>query len=445
MTQQDRLTTVEAKHAPQTDALTYFLRYVNVETTSDEARARQHWPSSEGQLQLARLLQTDLGQLGFTASLDENGYVMAHIPSNLPPEQSAGALKLGLIAHMDTAPDLTAHQVRPRQVHYEGGDLVLNAEKGIVMREALFPNLSRHRGEDLVVTDGQTLLGADDKAGVAALMALADTLRQNPDILHGEICLAFTPDEEIGRGAHRFDLAAFGADVAYTVDGGPLGELEYANFNAAAARVTVTGRNVHPGSAKGKLLNAVLVARDYSLGFEPQDTPEHTSGREGFFHLLQFNGTVEEAVLQYIIRDFDRERFEARKQQLLRQAERINQQLGEAAVRVDIQDQYYNMEDKIRPHFYLVELAREAMRRCGVTPLEQPIRGGTDGAQLSFRGLPCPNLFTGGDNFHGRYEFLSLPEFRKLGDTLLCLVQLFAGWRPDQTKAAPDTAETRRQ
>ncbi|NJP40702.1 peptidase T [Oscillospiraceae bacterium HV4-5-C5C] len=445
MTEQDQLTTVEAKHAPQTDALTYFLRYIDVESTSDEARAEQHWPSSEGQLRLARLLQADLGRLGLTASLDENGYVMARIPSNLPPERPAGALKLGFIAHMDTAPDLTARNVRPRQVHYEGGDLVLNEEKGIVMKEALFPNLSRHRGEDLIVTDGQTLLGADDKAGVAALLALADTLQQNPDIPHGEICLAFTPDEEIGRGAHRFNLAAFGADVAYTVDGGPLGELEYANFNAAGAVVTVTGRNVHPGSAKGKLLNAALAARDYTLGFDRQDTPEHTAGREGFFHLLQFDGSVEKAVLQYIIRDFDRESFEARKQQMQRQAELLNQQLGETAVQVDIQDQYYNMEEQIRPHFYLVELAREAMRRCGVTPLEQPIRGGTDGAQLSFRGLPCPNLFTGGDNFHGRYEFLSLPEFRKLGDVLLCLVQLFAGWRPDQTAAAADTAEMRGQ
>lgn len=407
---------------PANKPLDYFLSYVKVESQSDETSGT--WPSSQGQLNLAGRLVDDLAELGLDAELDENGYVMAKLAANC--EQPAGSVKLGLLAHIDTSPDLSGENVLPRIVHYEGGPIPLNEDKNIMLDPAVFPNLLPYVGQDLVVTDGNTLLGADDKAGVAAIVGLIAYLKANPELPHGELRFAFTPDEEIGLGPQRFDVPAFDADFAYTVDGGLEGELEYENFNAAAAKVRISGRNVHPGSAKDKMINATLVARRFSQFFDASDTPEHTEGKEGFYHLTDWSSSVETATLSYIIRDFDAGNFSLRKQAMLDAARSINRNYGEELVRVELRDQYYNMKSRIEPYPFLIDLARRAMLAAEVEPLETAVRGGTDGAQLSYKGLPCPNLFTGGENFHGRYEFLSINSFHKSIETLIYLVQLYS-------------------
>lgn len=407
---------------PARSALDYLISYLKIDSQSDGTSGR--WPSTPGQLDMMRQLLADFEALGVEARLDENGYVYARLAANV--EQSEKALKLGLIAHVDTSPDMSGKDVKPRQLRYEGGPIVLNEAEGIVMDTETFPNLLPHIGSDLLVTDGTTLLGADDKAGVAAIMGLVSYLVANPELPHGELRFGFTPDEEIGTGAQRFDVKGFDADFAYTMDGGVEGELEYENFNAAAARIEIKGRNVHPGTAKDKMINASLVARAYSLAFDSKDTPEHTDGRDGFFHLTDWQSTVEEAVLEYIIRDFDKDSFEARKQAMLDAAKTVNERYGEAIVSVEIKDQYYNMKEKIEPYPFLIELARAAMEDANVVPLETAVRGGTDGSQLSYMGLPCPNLFVGGENFHGRYEFLNIQTFYKAIEMLIHLVKRFA-------------------
>ena len=416
--------------------LDYFFSYIAIETRADAAAAEAgQRPSSPGQRTLAEMIVADLAALDVAAEVDDYGHVMARIPTRVPADEGAEALPvLGLIAHLDTATEMSGRATGARIVRYEGRPIVLNeaavaADEGtapIVLDESLAPELSQYVGQELVVTDGSTLLGADDKAGVAAIMSLIALLRANPELPHGELAIAFTSDEEIGRGAEGFDIARFGADVAYTIDGGRAGELEGENFNAAAARVVVHGRSVHPGGAKGRMRNAVLLARRYSLAFPDDETPETTEGREGFWHLMNVEGDVERCQLDYIVRDFDREAFERRKQRMRDEAEALNRRYGETVVEVELRDQYYNMAEPLRTHPELLNLAREAIRDLGLEPREHPIRGGTDGAQLSYRGLPCPNLFTGGANAHGRFEYLKLEDFALCQRLLIRLVELFA-------------------
>ena len=321
---------------------------------------------------------------------------------------------------------MSGRHVSPRIVQsYDGADIVLNAEKGIVLSPAEFPELLNYKGQDLIVTDGNTLLGADDKAGIAEIISAIDYLKAHPEIKHGKIRIAFNPDEEIGQGAHKFDVERFGADWAYTMDGGEIGELEYENFNAAVARVTFEGRNVHPGYAKHKMINSMRIANQFVIMLPRWETPEHTEGYEGFYHLVSMEGTVEKTVLTYIIRDHDRDRFERRKKELEHLARKINHEFP-ACCSIEIKDQYYNMREKVEPVMYIVEIAEEAMRRAGITPKVQPIRGGTDGAQLSFKGLPCPNIFAGGLNFHGRYEFVPVPSMEKAADVIVEIARLVA-------------------
>lgn len=430
MTEQEKTKTTELGSLPRFLAdlkqpartpLDYLISYLKIDSMSDETSGT--WPSSPGQLDMGRQLVRDFKEIGIDASLDENGYVMAKLESNLPERE--GLVKLGLIAHVDTSPDMSGKDVSPRLLRYEGGSIVLNEAEGIVMDPETFPNLLPHIGEDLLVTDGTTLLGADDKAGVAAIVALAAFLQANPELPHGELRFGFTPDEEIGLGAHRFDVERFDADYAYTLDGGERGELEYENFNAAGAVVRIKGRNVHPGSAKNKMINASHLARRFAAALPEREVPEHTEDREGFNHLMAWNSTVEEATLSYIIRDFDDENFLARKALMQQIAEEINADYGMELVRVELNDQYYNMLTKIEPYPFLIELAREAMLAAGVEPKETMVRGGTDGSQLSYKGLPCPNLFVGGENFHGRYEFLNVNTFHQAIEMLVHLVALY--------------------
>ncbi|MDE5632588.1 MAG: peptidase T, partial [Muribaculaceae bacterium] len=358
-------------------------------------------------------------------SLDENGYLMATLPANTDEDVPV----VGFIAHLDTSPDMSGRHVSPRIVQsYDGADIVLNAEKGIVLSPAEFPELLDYKGQDLIVTDGNTLLGADDKAGIAEIISAVDYLKSHPEIKHGKIRIAFNPDEEIGQGAHKFDVERFGADWAYTMDGGEIGELEYENFNAAVARVTFEGRNVHPGYAKHKMINSMRIANQFVIMLPRWETPEHTEDYEGFYHLVSMEGTVEKTVLTYIIRDHDRDRFERRKKELEHLARKINHEFP-GCCSIEIKDQYYNMREKVEPVMYIVEIAEEAMRRAGVTPKVQPIRGGTDGAQLSFKGLPCPNIFAGGLNFHGRYEFVPIPSMEKAADVIVEIARLVADRR----------------
>lgn len=404
-------------------ALDYFLDYVRYATTSDEESTS--WPSTPGQRVLAERLAEDLRALGLEAEVDENGYVMGRLPGNRAsgPE----ALRLGFVAHMDTAPDFNGADVRPRLVRYEGRPIPLDEEGQYCLSEALFPALARLRGKTLVVTDGRSLLGADNKAGIAAIMGLLAAFKERPELPHGPICVAFTPDEEVGRGAHRFDVAAFGADVAYTIDGGERGELECENFNAAAAKIRFLGRSVHPGGAKGQKINAALLARDFANQLDDGDTPQATEGYEGFFHLCDMKGSVEEAQLSYIIRDFDEAAFAGRKARLEQIAAQMNARLDRERVFVELKEQYRNMKSVIDRHPYLLALAEEAMREEGVKPLLKPIRGGTDGSQLSFKGLPCPNIYTGGGNFHGRFEYLCVEDFEELVRVLIRLCAKFCG------------------
>ncbi len=397
-----------------------FLRYVAIDTQSNENSST--FPSTTKQFDLLHLLVEEMSSMGLQeVSLDPHGYAMGSIPPSAGMED---APVIGLIAHVDTSPDVSGCNVKPRIIEqYDGSDIALNSE--LTMSVADFPELKTLRGHTIITTDGTTLLGADDKAGVAEIMAVAETLMTQPDLPHGKIRICFTPDEEIGHGVDYFDVSSFGADFAYTVDGGYEGEIEYENFNAASAKITVHGRNVHPGYAKGKMINALQLAIDLHNRLPEAMRPESTEGYEGFYHLHSLHGTVEEAHLSYIIRDHSRMAFEEKKSLLLQIANKINQEIGREVIKIDIKDQYYNMREKIEPHPELVDKAIEAMKRCGITPLVRPIRGGTDGARLSYMGLPCPNLFTGGMNFHGKYEYVSYTVMQR---AVSCLLELLALW-----------------
>lgn len=412
-----------------------FLNYVSYDTESDETS--ESCPSTAKQLVLAEQLRQELIEMGAAdVRVNEFGYVFARIPSTMgtasanagdgaqmadSADGAAGRTPvLGFIAHMDTSPALSGADVKPRIVHdYDGEDIVLNEEKQIVMKVADFPFLTDLRGENLIVTDGTTLLGADDKAGIAEIMTMAEHFLTHPEIKHGDICIGFTPDEEIGRGADRFDVADFGADIAYTVDGGALGELEYENFNAASGKVTIHGVSIHPGSAKLKMKNALLIGMEFQSLLPAFENPMYTEGYEGFYHLDGMSGGVEEAKMEYIIRDHDRAKFEEKKRFFADAAAFLNRKYGEGTVVCEIQDSYYNMKEKIEPCMYLIDNAEEAMRACGVEPIVVPIRGGTDGARLSYMGLPCPNLCTGGYNYHGKYEFIPAGALEKTTEILV--------------------------
>ncbi len=398
-----------------------FLSYVAFDTQSDELTNMN--PSTPGQMVFARYLKEELEKMGLEEiSLDENGYVMATLPSNIEKEVPV----VGFIAHLDTSPDMSGKHVRPRIVkNYDGGVIVLNEEKNIVLSPEEFPELANYLGQDLIVTDGTTLLGADDKAGIAEIISAVAHLQSHPEIKHGKIRIAFNPDEEIGQGAHKFDVKLFGADFAYTMDGGAVGELEFENFNAASAKVTIKGRNVHPGTAKHKMINSMRVATQFIVMLPRWETPEHTEGYEGFYHLIGIQGSVEETVLTYIIRDHDRSRFESRKRELEHLVRKTNMEFP-GSTSVEIKDQYYNMREKIEPVMHIIEIAEKAMREAGVEPKVQPIRGGTDGAQLSFKGLPCPNIFAGGENFHGRYEYVAIQSMEKATDVIVNICRLVA-------------------
>lgn len=393
-----------------------FLNYVSFATQSDENTGA--CPSTPGQLELGYYLAREMEEMGLArVRTDANGYVYAVLPANCKTD----APVLGLIAHMDTSPDCSGAGIKPRTVLYQGGDIVLHQEKNIVMRESDFPSLTHNRGKHLIVTDGTTLLGADDKSGIALILTAVEELMASGQP-HGEVRIAFTPDEEIDAGADHFDVAAFGADYAYTVDGGALGELEYENFNAASGRVTLNGVSIHPGSAKGKMKNACLMAMEFNALLPAEEIPARTEGYEGFFHLCDMKGQVEQAVLDYIIRDHDRKKFEVRKAAFLAAAEQLNAKYGPGTAQAAVQDSYYNMKEQILPHMEIVDRAKAAMEKNGVTPKVQPIRGGTDGARLSFMGLPCPNLCACGENFHGRYEYVPVEDLEVMTQVLKTLI-----------------------
>ena len=400
-----------------------FLRYVRINTQS--CAGQEAIPSTACQWDLANLLVEELKALGVEdASVDEHCYVMGHIPANLPEGTTATAI--GFISHMDTATETSGEGVNPRIVeNYQGGPIVINEELGMVLDKEHFPTLAKHIGDDLIVTDGTTLLGADNKAGVAEIMSLVEYLHENPDTPHGPLSIGFTPDEEVGRGADLFDVKKFGAELAYTVDGGELGELEYENFNAASAVVKITGKVVHPGSAKNRMRNAALLACEFAALLPATEIPATTEGREGFFHLGSIEGDVATATLDYIIRDHDRDRFEERKRIMEQAAALMNARYGCECVELSITDQYYNMKEQILPHMELVELAREAMEDTGIEPLIIAVRGGTDGARLSYMGLPCPNLCAGCEYAHGPFEHCSVQALQKISDMLVALVQKF--------------------
>lgn len=399
-----------------------FLKYVTFDTQSDESTGVT--PSTPKQMVFAQYLKTELEELGLKdISLDENGYLFATLPSNVDHEVPV----VGFIAHMDTSPDMSGENVKPRIVEkYDGKDIPLCAEENIILSPANFPELLDHVGEDLIVTDGHTLLGADDKAGIAEIVGAVAYLIAHPEIKHGDIRIGFNPDEEIGLGAHKFDVKKFGAKWAYTMDGGEVGELEFENFNAAAAKIRVKGRNVHPGYAKNKMINSLLVANEYASLLPADETPGTTEGYEGFYHLIGMEGEVENTVLSYIVRDHDREKFEARKQALLNYAAQLNEKYGEGTVTVELKDQYYNMRQQVEPLMHIIDIAFAAMQEAGVTPKVKAIRGGTDGAQLSFKGLPCPNIFAGGLNFHGRYEFVPVQSIEKAMNVVVKIAELTA-------------------
>ncbi len=403
------------------DVTERFLRYVSFDTQSEESSMST--PSTDRQLDLARALLRELRDMGASnARMDEYGYVYAAIPANRPELEKAPAL--GFIAHMDTAPAMSGRHVKPCIVEaYDGGDIVLNRELGITMRRADFPCLGECVGQDLIVTDGTTLLGADDKAGIAEIMAMAARLLSNPGIPRGPVCIAFTPDEEIGRGADHFDVTGFGAAAAYTVDGGPIGELEYENFNAASGAVSIKGVSIHPGDAKGRMRNAILLGMEFQSLLPAAEAPMYTEGYEGFFHLDHFTGDVENARMEYIIRDHDRERFEGRKRLFQAAASYLNTKYGGGTLEASVKDSYYNMKEQIKPHMYLIEMASEAMKDAGIEPRVVPIRGGTDGARLSYMGLPCPNLSTGGYHYHGKFEYIPAQSMEKMTDVLVGIVK----------------------
>ena len=400
------------------NVLENLLRYVVINTRSDDKS--EVTPSTPGQMELAKLLKKELEALGLTTELDDHAYLFGTLPSNIPTE----AKTIAFLAHLDTA-NFNSENVSPRVIEYKGGDIELN-EAGKTMTVRDFPNLANYIGQRLVVTDGTTLLGADDKAGIAEIMAALKILKDNPTIPHGEIKVAFTPDEEIGRGPALFDVEKFGADLGYTVDGGPLGELQYENFNAASADVIIQGRSVHPGSAKNKMKNAILIGCEFNAALPQEERPEHTEEYEGFFHLDEMKGRVEETILNYIIRDHDMNKFQAKKDLLDETARVLNKKYGEGTVKVTMSDSYYNMKEKIAPHMYIIENAKKAFEMAGVKPNISPVRGGTDGAQLSYKGLPCPNIFTGGENFHGEFEFISVESMEKAVEVILNIISVYA-------------------
>lgn len=401
-----------------------FLSYVSVDTQS--ASEKEEVPSTLKQLDLARRLEQELKDMGAQdVSVSGHGYVFASIPASKGCET---APVLGLIAHMDTSPALSGAHVRPQVVkNYKGGDICLNRELDIWLKTSDFPELSGYQGQDLITTDGTTLLGADDKAGVAEIMAMAQYFLENPDAPHGPLRIGFTPDEEVGRGADFFDVKAFGAQIAYTVDGGMLGELEYENFNAASGKVKIHGSSIHPGTAKGKMKNASLIAMEFQAMLPAFDNPMYTEGYEGFFHLDSMEGHVEEAVLDYIIRDHDRAKFEDKKRLFGQVAGFLNEKYGQGTVELTVKDSYYNMREIIEDHMELIDLAGDAMKELGIQPIIRPIRGGTDGCRLSYMGLPCPNLCTGGHNFHGKYEYIPVQSMEKIVKLLICIAGKMAG------------------
>ncbi|MEY8722452.1 peptidase T [Bacteroides stercorirosoris] len=399
-----------------------FLKYVSFDTQSSEET--EVTPSTPGQMVFARYLKEELESLGLEdITLDEHGYLFATLPANIDKPLPT----IGFIAHMDTSPDMSGKDVSPRVVqNYDGSDIVLCEEENVVLSPEQFPELLDHKGEDLIVTNGKTLLGADDKAGIAEIVSAIVYLKEHPEIKHGKIRIGFNPDEEIGLGAHKFDVEKFGCDWAYTMDGGEAGELEFENFNAASAKITFKGRNVHPGYAKNKMINSIRVANRFCAMLPGHETPEHTEGYEGFYHLISFNGDVEQTTVAYIIRDHDRARFENRKKEIEQLVQKINAEYGEGTAKLELRDQYYNMREKIEPVMHIIDTAFAAMEAVGVKPNVKPIRGGTDGAQLSFKGLPCPNIFAGGLNFHGRYEFVPIQNMEKAMNVIVKIAELVA-------------------
>ena len=397
-----------------------FLRYISVDTQSDPDSDTQ--PSSARQLDLLKMLKDELSAMGIDATLDEYGYVMASIPSNCGKDVPA----VGFIAHVDTSPDASGAHIKPQIIeNYDGGDM-LRGVPGLALKTSDFPELAEYKGQTIITTDGTTLLGADDKAGVAEIMCMAEYVMEHPEFKHGPIRIGFTPDEEIGRGVVKFDVARFGAEYAYTMDGGKIGELEYENFNAASATVRIQGRNIHPGYAKGKMLNAILIGMELNALLPVEQRPEYTDGYEGFFHITDFRGTVEEASFSYIIRDHDIDLYEKRKKMMQGCVDFINSKYGEGVASVEIKHQYYNMRKEVEPHYHIIEKAVKAMEMEGITPIIRPIRGGTDGANLSFMGLPCPNIFAGGHNFHGKLEFVPVESMEKAAKVILNIISQFA-------------------
>jgi len=397
-----------------------FISYVTIDTESDPTSNTT--PSTAKQWELANALVEELKHIGLKdVTIDENAYIMATLPSNVPHQVPT----IGFISHFDTTPDFTGKDVKPQIIeNYDGKDITLNQEQNIILSPSYFEDLLLYKGQTLITTDGTTLLGADDKAGITEIVSAMEYLVQHPEIKHGKIRVGFTPDEEIGRGAHKFDVKKFDADWAYTMDGSQVGELEYENFNAAGAVVSIKGKIVHPGYAKGKMVNSMYIATDYINSLPRLETPEHTQDRQGFFHLYSVKGEVDSTELQYIIRDHDKEHFEARKEMMLKLADELNSQLGEPVVSVEIKDQYFNMREKIEPVMHIVAIAEKAMEQAGIKPLIKPIRGGTDGSQLSFKGLPCPNIFAGGHNFYGRFEYVPVESIQKAIEVIVNIAQL---------------------
>lgn len=398
-----------------------FLRYVAIDTQSDENSESQ--PSAAKELDLLKLLCKELNDMGVEATLDEYGYVMGSIPSNIDKKVPA----IGFVAHVDTSPDASGKDVKPQIIkNYDGGDIELKGVPGLFLKPSEFPELLAHKGETIITTDGTTLLGADDKAGVAEIMDAVQYIVEHPEFKHGDIKIGFTPDEEIGRGVVKFDVKRFGADYAYTMDGGEIGELEFENFNAASAKIHIQGRNVHPGYAKDKMKNAILIGMEFNDLLPIGQRPELTEGYDGFFHIISFKGSVEEADFGYIIRDHDRKKFEEKKELIAQCAHFINVKYGEGTATLEVKDQYYNMREQVEPYYFIVEKAVKAMEMAGIKPKIQPIRGGTDGANLSFKGLPCPNIFAGGMNFHGKMEFAPLENIEKASEVVLNIIKLYA-------------------
>jgi tripeptide aminopeptidase len=398
-----------------------FLKYVKFDTQSDEKS--NACPSTPKQFDFARELVNELKSLGLKdISLDKNGYIMATLPANTDKKIPV----IGFISHMDTSPDMSGKDVKPSIIkNYDGGKIVLNKTSGIFLSPEDFPDLLLYRGQDLIVTDGNTLLGADDKAGIAEIMTAMEFLVEHPEINHGVVRVSFTVDEEIGRGADKFEVNDFGAEYAYTVDGGQLGELEYENFNAALAIVKIQGRNVHPGTAKNAMINSMHLGMEFNSLLPSSQRPEYTEGYEGFFHLIDFSGTVEETIFRYIVRDHDMEKFRLKKKQLQSCCDFMNLKYGDGRVKLELKDQYFNMKEKVEPVKFIVDIAERAMKECGIEPIIKPIRGGTDGSRLSYMGLPCPNLFAGGHNFHGKYEFIPVHSLYKAVEVIVKIVEIF--------------------